>query len=294
MLITHVEHFSSSLQSIDTFLEQTRPTSTTTTTPKNNHGHDNDSTVSSSSSSSSGTDDNDKCVICDNVGELLICDGCERSYHLQCLDPPLELENVPDGDWFCPQCSSHDDGNNNNTATAATATAAAGAATATTTPGSDVDVATMMEQETTMTMKNIDGLVPMPKVRKSPYDGIKCAELEDAWFTEIKKTVLGISNPTSTSTSYADAVHKRVTLQNARLEIKNSGILFSVNWLEGWIRGKNFSTILSAPKMGDDESLLLLSLYEHRFSKGDDIVLKSIIFNLHCFELVIKVCVTYI
>merc|ERR1712238_214110 len=60
------------------------------------------------------------------------------------------------------------------------------------------------------------------------------------------------------------------------------------NWLEGWIRGTNFSTILSAPKVGDDESLLLLSLYEHRFSKGDDIVLKSIIFNLHCFDLVIK------
>merc|ERR1712085_76704 len=97
------------------------------TTPQNKTGHDHDNDThssSSSSSSSSGTEDNDTCVICENVGELLICDGCERSYHRQCLDPPLALGNVPDGDWFCPPCSN-DEGNSNNTATAA----AAGAAT---------------------------------------------------------------------------------------------------------------------------------------------------------------------
>jgi len=369
-------------------------------------------------------------VLCENVGELLICDGCERSYHRQCLVPPLAVEQVPDGDWFCPPCqcshSHEEEGNSHTTVTAAAAAGAtttqkrdhpseedsvqpspkpkrplpayllfaatlraqakaengdiisnkvmsglwknvpdherkkvkeeekvlwevynrnlqewkakrttkqnnntveqdehddgassasastsaskikevattivpgqairATATTPTTTPGSEGDVAMMMEQEMMMATKNIDGLVPMPTVRKSPYDGLHCAELEDAWFTEIKQTVLALSDPsTATSStrtsSYAAAVQQRATLQNARLEIKQSGILFSVNWLEGLIRGKNFSTILSSPKVGDEESLLLVSLYEHRFSKGEDIVLKSIICNLQCFELVIK------
>jgi len=51
-------------------------------------------------------DDHDVCVICEDVGTLLICDGCEKSYHPDCLDPPLEMEKVPDGDWFCFQCNN--------------------------------------------------------------------------------------------------------------------------------------------------------------------------------------------
>ncbi|KAG7344241.1 PHD-finger domain containing protein [Nitzschia inconspicua] len=45
---------------------------------------------------------NDKCMFCDNVGRLVICDGCERSCHLECLSPPLS--KVPKGDFFCPEC----------------------------------------------------------------------------------------------------------------------------------------------------------------------------------------------
>jgi len=48
-------------------------------------------------------DDNDTCVICDGVGNLLICDGCEQSYHIHCLDPPLV--KIPEGDWFCTHCN---------------------------------------------------------------------------------------------------------------------------------------------------------------------------------------------
>ena len=34
---------------------------------------------------------------------ILVCDACEREYHLGCLKPPLQA--VPEGDWFCPQCA---------------------------------------------------------------------------------------------------------------------------------------------------------------------------------------------
>eukprot|EP00980_Cylindrotheca_fusiformis_P030496 scaffold24915_cov117-Cylindrotheca_fusiformis.AAC.1 len=46
---------------------------------------------------------NDFCVVCDDGGDLLVCDGCERAYHLGCLKPPLS--QIPEGDWFCPRCS---------------------------------------------------------------------------------------------------------------------------------------------------------------------------------------------
>ena len=45
------------------------------------------------------------CVVCgsgDCEEELLICDQCEASYHLMCLDPPLP--SIPPGDWRCPGC----------------------------------------------------------------------------------------------------------------------------------------------------------------------------------------------
>lgn len=48
-----------------------------------------------------------ECVICDNGGDLLCCDKCPCTYHLQCLSPPLE--DVPLGDWQCPNCSEKDD-----------------------------------------------------------------------------------------------------------------------------------------------------------------------------------------
>ncbi|PHJ24854.1 phd-finger domain-containing protein [Cystoisospora suis] len=46
-----------------------------------------------------------RCEICnENTSEetMLICDACDRAYHMECIDPPV-LE-VPQGDWFCPEC----------------------------------------------------------------------------------------------------------------------------------------------------------------------------------------------
>ncbi|KAJ7544078.1 hypothetical protein O6H91_09G064000 [Diphasiastrum complanatum] len=46
------------------------------------------------------------CEVCGEGGELLCCDGktCRNTYHLGCLDPPLN--EVPKGNWYCPDCSS--------------------------------------------------------------------------------------------------------------------------------------------------------------------------------------------
>ncbi|XP_026415327.1 helicase protein MOM1-like isoform X2 [Papaver somniferum] len=50
-----------------------------------------------------GSGDN-VCVSCKFGGTLLCCDGegCKKSYHLKCLDPPLK--NVPIGVWHCVFC----------------------------------------------------------------------------------------------------------------------------------------------------------------------------------------------
>ncbi|KAK9275707.1 hypothetical protein L1049_022975 [Liquidambar formosana] len=48
-----------------------------------------------------------ECIICDNGGELLCCDTCPRTYHLQCLNPPLEC--VPPGNWQCANCCEKGD-----------------------------------------------------------------------------------------------------------------------------------------------------------------------------------------
>jgi hypothetical protein len=45
--------------------------------------------------------ENDDIYFCDNV-------GCNRAYHLRCLDPPLRPSDIsadPNEDWFCHQCA---------------------------------------------------------------------------------------------------------------------------------------------------------------------------------------------
>ncbi|KAK2753259.1 hypothetical protein FQN54_007950 [Arachnomyces sp. PD_36] len=50
-------------------------------------------------------DNNDFCRVCNGSGELLCCDGCVDSYHFSCLDPPVNPDSPPEGQWFCPSCS---------------------------------------------------------------------------------------------------------------------------------------------------------------------------------------------
>uniref|UniRef100_A0A7R9Z885 PHD-type domain-containing protein n=2 Tax=Pseudictyota dubia TaxID=2749911 RepID=A0A7R9Z885_9STRA len=63
-----------------------------------------------SEGSEKGTDDEDEddlCCLCQDGGELLVCDGgdhidgCGRNFHIQCI----RRNQIPPGDWICDQCA---------------------------------------------------------------------------------------------------------------------------------------------------------------------------------------------
>ncbi|KAJ7549866.1 hypothetical protein O6H91_07G072500 [Diphasiastrum complanatum] len=47
------------------------------------------------------------CAICyqavKDEASVLVCDGCEKAFHLKCLQP-FYLKDIPEGDWYCPKC----------------------------------------------------------------------------------------------------------------------------------------------------------------------------------------------
>lgn len=53
----------------------------------------------------SQSDNNDFCSSCRGSGFLLCCDGCDRSFHFACLDPPLSQDaSELQEPWFCFRC----------------------------------------------------------------------------------------------------------------------------------------------------------------------------------------------
>ena len=47
-------------------------------------------------------EDTDRCWTCGEVGELLLCDGCDAPYHVGCVG----LDAAPEGDWSCERCAA--------------------------------------------------------------------------------------------------------------------------------------------------------------------------------------------
>lgn len=49
------------------------------------------------------------CVVCEGCGQrndesrLILCDDCDISFHIYCMDPPLDY--VPHGNWKCKWCA---------------------------------------------------------------------------------------------------------------------------------------------------------------------------------------------
>ncbi|KAI8096840.1 uncharacterized protein BX664DRAFT_325009 [Halteromyces radiatus] len=68
-----------------------------TPVPVDTHDDDDDDHASEDSSQ--------LCEIChtdDNAHQLLLCDDCDRAYHMSCLSPPLT--SVPPAEWYCIKC----------------------------------------------------------------------------------------------------------------------------------------------------------------------------------------------
>ena len=55
-----------------------------------------------SDSSPKDEEHEDHCAVCQQSGEVLMCDTCILVYHLKCLTPPLT--SIPSGMWMCPKC----------------------------------------------------------------------------------------------------------------------------------------------------------------------------------------------
>ena len=46
----------------------------------------------------------DICDACKDGGELICCDKCPASYHLQCHYPAVDPADIPNGEWLCYAC----------------------------------------------------------------------------------------------------------------------------------------------------------------------------------------------
>ena len=42
------------------------------------------------------------CSICREVGDLILCDNCPKSFHFNCLK--LKKNEIPEGNWYCINC----------------------------------------------------------------------------------------------------------------------------------------------------------------------------------------------
>lgn len=52
---------------------------------------------------------NDFCSTCLGVGHFICCDSCPRSFHFACVNPPLDINEVPlndDSTWHCQACTA--------------------------------------------------------------------------------------------------------------------------------------------------------------------------------------------
>lgn len=46
----------------------------------------------------------DYCDVCQQGGEIILCETCPKAFHLVCLDP--ELDEAPEGKWSCANCEA--------------------------------------------------------------------------------------------------------------------------------------------------------------------------------------------
>ena len=49
-------------------------------------------------------ENDDYCGACGDFGQLICCDGCSNAFHGSCLETPIDTNDLPDDQWYCPQC----------------------------------------------------------------------------------------------------------------------------------------------------------------------------------------------
>ena len=47
----------------------------------------------------------DHCRVCYRLGDMVVCEICNGTYHFACLNPPLD--DVPEYDWQCYICQEN-------------------------------------------------------------------------------------------------------------------------------------------------------------------------------------------
>ncbi|CDO56328.1 hypothetical protein, no similarity [Geotrichum candidum] len=51
-------------------------------------------------------ENDDFCSTCRGISEFLCCEACPKSFHLDYLDSLLEVDSLPEGQWFCQECQA--------------------------------------------------------------------------------------------------------------------------------------------------------------------------------------------
>lgn len=47
------------------------------------------------------------CGACGGPGRFLCCEGCPKSFHFTCLDPPIDENDLPEDSWYLPKSRRH-------------------------------------------------------------------------------------------------------------------------------------------------------------------------------------------
>jgi len=59
-----------------------------------------------------GGENNEHCETCNGAGHFICCDGCPRSFHFACINPPMDIDELPgtmgdeDDKWYCKVCKT--------------------------------------------------------------------------------------------------------------------------------------------------------------------------------------------
>ena len=60
------------------------------------------------------------CQVCssgEDDSKMILCDACDKGFHIYCLEPPLK--RIPAGDWFCPECKGAETSDSDDASTEA-------------------------------------------------------------------------------------------------------------------------------------------------------------------------------